>query len=182
MKSAVGKKAEPRGLVIVNTGDGKGKTTAAMGVILRAWGRGLRICVIQFIKPPSVATGEYKAARKLGIEWHHCGDGFVWESKDPRETVDVARAGWQLAQAKIVSGDYDLVVLDEFTYPLTYGWLDAGEVMAWLSAHKPPQMHLIITGRDAPQSVIDCADLVTEMKLVKHPYEQGVKAQLGIEF
>lgn len=171
-----------KGLVIVNTGDGKGKTTAALGVVLRSWGRGFRICMIQFIKPARVGTGEYLAAQKLGIEWHHCGDGFTWNTKDADESAVLARRGWQLAQEKISSGTYDLVVLDEFTYPLHFGWLDTNEVVDWLSPNKPPQLHLIITGRDAPEKLIEYADLVTEMKLVKHPFEKGVKAQSGIEF
>jgi len=169
-------------MVIVNTGDGKGKTTAALGVILRSWGRGFRVCMIQFIKSTTASTGEVKAAKKLGIEWHKSGDGFTWLSKDMDETVALARHGWQLAQEKISSGSYDLVVLDEFTYPLHFGWLDSNEVIAWLAANKPAQMHLVITGRSAPENLIEYADLVTEMKLVKHPYERGIKAQPGVEF
>ena len=171
-----------KGMVIVNTGDGKGKTTAALGVILRSWGRGFRICMIQFIKSTTASTGEVKAAKKLDIEWHKSGDGFTWLSKDMDETIALARHGWQLAQEKISSGAYDLVVLDEFTYLLHFGWLDSNEVIAWLTANKPAPMHLVITGRSAPEKLIEYADLVTEMKLIKHPYEQGVKAQPGVEF
>jgi cob(I)alamin adenosyltransferase len=171
-----------KGLIIVNTGDGKGKTTAALGMVLRAWGRGLRTCVIQFIKAETGAWGEVKAAKKLGIEWHKMGDGFTWQSKDMDETIAKAISGWQLAQEKIASGLYDLIVLDEFTYPLHFGWLDTGEVLAWLEGHKPPELHLIISGRHAPPELIEFADLVTEMQLVKHPFEQGVPAQAGIEF
>jgi cob(I)alamin adenosyltransferase len=171
-----------KGLIIVNTGDGKGKTTAALGMVLRAWGRGLRTCVIQFIKAETGAWGEVKAAKKLGIEWHKMGDGFTWQSKDMDETIAKAISGWQLAQEKIASGLYDLIVLDEFTYPLHFGWLDTGEVLAWLEIHKPPELHLIISGRHAPPELIEFADLVTEMQLVKHPFEQGVPAQAGIEF
>lgn len=170
------------GMVIVNTGDGKGKTTAALGVILRSWGRGFRICMIQFIKSTTASTGEVKAAKKLDIEWHKTGDGFTWLSKDMDETIALAWHGWQLAQEKISSGAYDLVVLDEFTYPLHYGWLDSHEVIGWLAANKPAQMHLVITGRSAPENLIEYADLVTEMKLVKHPYKRGIKAQPGVEF
>ena len=171
-----------KGLVIVNTGDGKGKTTAALGVILRSWGRGFRICMIQFIKPDNSNTGEFIAAEKMAIEWHRCGDGFIWLSKNEDESIALARNGWQLAQEKISRGVYDLVVLDEFTYPLHFSWLDTNEVVDWLKANKLPDMHLIITGRNAPQNLIDYADLVTEMKLVKHPFNQGIKGQLGIEF
>ncbi len=170
------------GLVMVNTGDGKGKTTAALGVVLRSWGRGLRICVIQFLKAANGSPGEVKAAQKLGLEWHIAGDGFTWASKDMDETVACARHGWRLAQEKITSGAYDLVVLDEFTYLLHFGWLETTETLAWLRANKPPELHLLITGRSAPAALVEAADLVTEMKLVKHPYTQGLKAQPGIEF
>lgn len=173
---------DPKGLVIVNTGDGKGKTTAALGTILRSWGRGFRICMIQFIKPAKVGTGEFKAARQLGIEWHQCGDGFTWASKDIDESTALARAGWELAQQKITSAAYDLVVLDEFTYPLHFGWLNTSEVLAWLAANKPAPLHLIITGRRAPKKLIEYADLVTEMKLVKHPFQRGIQGQVGVEF
>jgi len=171
-----------RGLLIVNTGDGKGKTTAALGLMLRAWGRGFRVCVIQFIKAETGSWGELKAAERLEIEWHKMGDGFTWLSKDMDATIRCARNGWELAQEKIVSGDYDLIVLDEFTYPLNFGWLDNAEVISWLKMHKPPELHLVITGRNAPEALIEYADLVTEMNVVKHPYDQGIKAQPGIEF
>jgi len=172
-----------KGLVIVNTGNGKGKSTAAFGVVLRAWGRGLKVCVIQFIKAETGKWGEVKAAEKLGIEWLSTGDGFTWLSKDMDETTARTQHGWKMAQEKIASGNYDLVVLDEFTYPLHFGWLDANEVITWLKENKPSMLHLIITGREAPQELIDFADLVTEMKEIKHPYEeQGIPAQAGIEF
>ena len=171
-----------KGLLVVNTGGGKGKTTAALGVLFRAWGRGMRVCVIQFIKAETGNWGEVKAAKSLGIEWHRMGDGFTWLSKDVDETVARARAGWQLAQEKIASGNYDLVVLDEFTYPLTYGWVSTAEVLAWLEANKPPMLHLIVTGRDAPDELVAAADLVTLMAQVKHPFDQGITAQPGIEF
>jgi cob(I)alamin adenosyltransferase len=171
-----------KGLVIVNTGDGKGKTTAAIGVILRSWGRGFRICMIQFIKSTTANTGEVKAAKKLGIEWHKSGDGFTWQSKNMDETVAFAQHGWQMAQEKISCGSYDLVVLDEFTYPLQFGWLDTDEVITWLATNKPLQMNLVITGIAAPEKLVEYADLVTEMKLIKHPFDQGIKAQPGIEF
>src|SRR5512136_2707030 len=131
------KKSLVKGLVIVNTGHGKGKTTAALGTVLRAWGQGLRICVVQFIKAETGAWGEVKAARKLGIEWHALGDGFTWRSRDMGQTRARALAAWQLAQDKITSGQYDLIVLDEFTYPLSFGWLDAAGVVAWLKANRP---------------------------------------------
>jgi len=170
------------GLVIVNTGNGKGKSTSAFGVLLRAWGRGFRICVIQFIKAETGQWGEIKAAKKLGIDWFSTGDGFTWTSKDMDETIARARHGWELAKAKILSRNYDLIILDEFTYTLQYGWLDSKEVIDWLKANKPQDMHLIITGRDAPEALIEYADLVTEMQEIKHPYQKGLQAQAGIEF
>jgi cob(I)alamin adenosyltransferase len=178
----VNSKTTRKGLLIVYTGDGKGKTTAALGMVLRAWGRGFRCCVIQFIKATTGHWGEVQAAEKLGIEWHKMGDGFTWLSKDLEESAAMARHGWELAQAKISSGDYDLVLLDEFTYPLQYGWLATDEVVAWLIANRYPKTHVIFTGRGAPDGLIAAADLVTEMQQIKHPYEQGIKAQAGIEF
>ena len=161
-----------KGLVIVHTGDGKGKTTAALGMMLRAWGRGMRPCVIQFVKGEAGKWGEVQAAGRLGIEWHRMGD----------ETIAKAQHGWALAQKKIVSGEYDLIILDEFTYPLQYDWIDTTSVIAWFREHKPRMLHLVITGRDAPPELIAFADLVTDMHEVKHSYDQGVKAQPGIEF
>jgi len=171
-----------KGLLIVNTGDGKGKTTAALGMVLRAWGRGFRICVIQFIKAETGGWGEVKAAKKLGIEWHSMGDGFTWRSKDMDETTARALHGWEIAKEKIASNQYDLIVLDEFTYALHFDWLDTGEVLNWLRLNRPPSLHLVITGRSAPEALIELADLVTEMRPIKHPYDQGVQAQPGIEF
>lgn len=171
-----------KGLVIVNTGNGKGKSTAAFGMLLRAWGRGFRVCVIEFIKSETGKWGEIKAAKKLGIDWFATGDGFTWTSKDMDETIARALQGWEIAKEKISSRNYDLVVLDEFTYALHYGWLDTVQVIDWLKANKLEDMHLIITGRNAPAKLIDYADLVTEMVEVKHPYQKGIQAQAGIEF
>lgn len=171
-----------KGLLMVNTGNGKGKTTAALGTILRAWGRGMRPCVIQFMKSGTGQWGEVKAARKLEMEWYILGDGFTWTSRDMDETIAKARHAWSLAQEKIASDKYDLILLDEFTYPLLYDWLDTKEVLAWIHENKPSRLHLIITGRDAPADLIAMADLVTEMQIVRHPYDQGIKAQPGIEF
>ncbi len=171
-----------KGLVMVYTGHGKGKTTAALGTIFRAIGHGLRVCVIQFIKNKQGQWGEVKMARQLNIEWHTFGDGFTWQSKDTSETIARACETWALAQEKIASGEFDLILLDEFTYPLIYHWLDTTTVVDWLRQHKPPSQHLIITGRDAPPELISYADLVTEMGSLKHPFDQGVKAQKGIEY
>ncbi len=171
-----------QGLVIINTGNGKGKTTASLGTVLRAWGRGMRVCVVQFIKAETGNWGEIKAAHKLDIEWHAMGDGFTWLSKDLDETAEKTRRAWALAQERIASGEYDLIVLDEMTYAFHNGWLDVQQVIGWLREHKPRELHLIITGRAAPEELIEFADLVTEMREIKHPYQRGIKAQAGIEF
>jgi cob(I)alamin adenosyltransferase len=174
--------SERKGLVIVNTGDGKGKTTATLGVFMRAWGRNMRLGGVQFFKHENASFGEIKAAKQMGIELTPMGDGFTWTSRDMDETKAKALHGWQVAQGKIVSGDCDVFLLDEFTYVMDFGWLDANDVVAWLRMHKPADLHLIISGRNAPQTLIDYADLVTEMRLVKHPFDSGIKAQPGIEF
>ncbi len=173
-----------KGLVIVHTGDGKGKSTAAFGLIMRAWGRDMRVGVMQFLKNENARFGEIRAAERMGgIDWQTSGDGFTWTSQDADETVARARHGWALAQEQIASGDYDLYVLDEFTYTMHFGWLEIDAVIAWLRDNKPPMLHLVITGRSAPQALIDFADLVTEMREIKHPFaEQGIKAQPGVEF
>ena len=171
-----------QGLVIVNTGNGKGKTTASLGTVLRAWGRGMRVCVVQFIKHEKGNWGEIQAAHKLDIEWHAMGDGFTWLSKDIEETGEKARRAWALAQEKIASGAYDLIVLDEMTYAFHHHWLDLQQTIAWLKENKPPELHVIITGRGAPPELIEYADLVTEMREIKHPYQRGIRAQQGIEF
>lgn len=182
-RRALRKENRKKGLLIVNTGTGKGKTTSAFGLAMRARGRGMRVIVIQFIKPGTANFGEIRAARDLGIEVEGMGDGWTWRSKDLDESAALARAGWARAQEAISGGEYDLVVLDEFTYPLHYSWLDTVEVVAWIAEHKPSMLHLAITGRYAPEALIEAADLVTEMRLIKHPFkEQGIRAQPGIEF
>lgn len=169
------------GLVIVNTGDGKGKTSAALGVLTRAWGRGMRVCMMEFIKSATGNWGEIKAARKMGVEITPLGDGFTWLSKDLEKDKATARRCWALCREKIEGAAYDVVILDELTYPLTFGWLSWEEVRDVLAA-RDPGMHVIITGRDAIPELVKFADLVTEMREVKHPYKKGIKAQPGIEF
>src|SRR5712692_6265339 len=175
------KTAVKKGLVIVNTGKGKGKTTAAMGLLLRAWGQGLRVCMLQFIKARTANWGEEKAARKIGIEMIPLGDGFTWLSKNIERDKALAREGWELCRQKMLSGNYDLIVLDEMTYVLKYGWLSWEEVQDTLD-QRPVGMHLVITGRYAIPELIEYADLVSEIAEVKHPFQAGIKAQKGIEF
>jgi cob(I)alamin adenosyltransferase len=174
-------KAPRKSLVVVNTGNGKGKTTAALGVLFRAWGRGYSVCMLQFIKSTTSNYGENRAAKKIGMEIESLGGGFTWLSKDIENDKALAREQWERCKERIASGEYDIVALDEFTYPLAYGWLPVDEVIEFLKG-RPARTHVIITGRDAPQELIDYADLVTEMREVKHPFQQGIKAQPGIEF
>ena len=177
------RQATKKGLVIVNTGDGKGKSTAALGILMRAWGRDMRVGGIQFFKHENANFGELRAAQRMGFTLAPMGDGFTWTSRDMDETQAKAIHGWEVARQQIASGAYDVFLLDEFTYVMSFGWVDVAEVIDWLRANKPPMLHLIITGRDAPPALIEFADLVTEMRLVKHPFvEQGIKAQAGIEF
>ena len=170
-----------KGLVIVNTGNGKGKTTAAMGLLFRAWGRDLKVIMLQFIKHSTANFGEQRAARKIGVEMRAMGDGFTWRSKDLVESADLARAHWEDCKEVIASGEHDVIVLDEFTYPMHYGWISVEEVIQVLK-ERPDMQHVVITGRHAPQALVEFADLVTEMNVVKHPYHSGIKAQPGVEF
>lgn len=171
-----------RGIVIINTGNGKGKTTAAFGQALRVAGHNLPVCIIQFIKG-QWATGEGKAVKCLPgcIELHVCGTGFTWQVDNRDEVVEAALAGWRLAREKIASGAYRLVVLDELTYLINYGIISEDEVREVLSS-RPDGMDIVITGREAGDELIAMADLVTEMREIKHPYRQGVLARKGREF
>ncbi len=176
------RRPKQRGLVIVNTGMGKGKSTAAFGIMFRAWGRGMKVCAVQFIKNDKSMYGEQMAAEKLGIEMIPSGRGFTWTSKDLAEDASRARNGWRIAKEIMAAGEHDVVVLDEITYPMRYGWLDPIEVVETLKA-RPPMLHVVLTGRYAPDEIIEAADLVTEMQQIKHPYhDQEIRAQRGIEF
>lgn len=171
---------ERRGLVIVNTGHGKGKTTAALGLLLRAHGRGLRTRLFQFIKHEGAKFGEHRALSDLEIPFAGLGDGFSWRSQDLERSKELAREGWEEAKQAILSGDYDLVVLDEVTYPVSWGWIEVNEVLETLRA-RPPKMHVVLTGRDAHEGLVAVADTVTEMRKVKHAFDADVPAQRGIE-
>jgi cob(I)alamin adenosyltransferase len=174
-------KVRPRSLVLVNTGDGKGKSTAAFGVVIRGVARGWRVCVIQFIKSGKWKVGEEKVARQLGVEWLKGGDGFTWESPDLDQSRGRAVAAWQLAAAAIAGGEHQLVVLDEITYPMNYGWISTGEVIAAV-AGRPEHVNIVATGRDAPGPLIEVADTVTEMVKIRHAYDRGIKARRGLDF
>jgi cob(I)alamin adenosyltransferase len=170
-----------KGLIIVHTGNGKGKTTAALGLALRACGYGMKVIMLQFFKG-KWKYGELRSAPKLGsFEIHPMGKGFTWESKDVEIDKAMVREAWRAAQEKILSGNYDVVVLDEINYALSYGFLPLADIVDFLR-NKPPMLHVILTGRDAKPEILEIADLVTEMRQIKHPFEQGICAQRGIEF
>jgi cob(I)alamin adenosyltransferase len=171
---------ERRGLILVNTGDGKGKSTAAFGLALRAHGRGKTVKVYQFMKVPSARFGEHRVFEQLGVPIEGLGDGFSWKSKDLEHSAQLARDGWARAAATITAGEHFLVVLDEITYPLRYGWLDLQSVLDVLRL-RPRHVNVVLTGRGAPAELVALADTVTEMTLVKHHYDAGVPAQRGIE-
>jgi cob(I)alamin adenosyltransferase len=176
-----GAAAKRRGLLIVYTGHGKGKTTAALGLVFRALGRGMRVAVVQFIKG-KWKTGERTFAESLpGLEFHVMGLGFTWESDDLSRDKAAARAAWEVARGFIQSGERDVIVLDEMTYAFHYGFVPLDDVLAALRS-RPPHVHVVVTGRNAPGALVEAADLVTEMKPLKHPYEQGLPAQIGIDF
>jgi cob(I)alamin adenosyltransferase len=167
--------------VLVNTGEGKGKSTAAFGTALRAIARGWKVGVVQFLKSGEWSVGEEKIGRQLGIDWWALGDGFTWDSEDIEESEAIAREAWRQAKERMASGEYDLIVLDEITYPINWGWIDLGEVLASIEA-RPARLNLILTGRDAPASLVEVADTVTEMRKVKHAFDRGVMARRGIDY
>ena len=169
---------ERRGLLIVNTGDGKGKSTAAFGLALRAHGRGKAVKIYQFMKVPSARFGEHRMFEQIGIPIEGLGDGFSWKSSDLEHSAQLARDGWQRAKATILRGEHFLVVLDEITYPLIYGWLPLEEVLQTLR-NRPSQVHVCLTGRRCPPEIIELADTVTEMSKIKHARKDGVPAQRG---
>jgi cob(I)alamin adenosyltransferase len=171
---------ERRGLLIINTGDGKGKSTAAFGLALRAHGRGKAVKIFQFMKVPSARFGEHRMFEQLGIPIEGLGDGFSWKSQDLERSAQLARDGWEKAKAAIMSGEYFMVTLDEITYPLIYNWLPLDDVLTTLRA-RPVDVHVVLTGRRCPPELIELADTVTEMTLVKHAFTAGIPAQRGIE-
>ncbi len=175
-------KTEERGLLIVHTGSGKGKTTAAFGMVLRCLGHGMRVGIVQFVKG-AWGTGERTLLQRFPdlVTCRAMGEGFTWDTQDRARDIAAARAAWETAQAMLADPSYRLVLLDELNIVLRYGYLATDEVVAVLKA-KPRDLHVIVTGRNAPPELIDAADLVTEMTLVKHPFRAGVKAQKGIEF
>ncbi len=171
-----------KGLLMVNTGNGKGKTTAALGLIFRALGHGFQVCLIQFIKG-TWKYGELESAKRFEdlLEVHVLGIGFTWNDRDKEEHVEAAKKAWDVAKEIIGSGKFRLVVLDELTYLMKYRMVPEEEIVSFLK-NRPEGLHVLVTGRDAPESLVEAADLVTEVREVKHPYQQGIAAQKGIEF
>jgi len=178
---ATGERPRQRSLVLINTGHGKGKSTAAFGIMLRALAREWRVCVVQFIKSDEYKVGERQIAQQLGVEWLAGGDGFSWESEDLDQSAAVAAQSWRLAAEKIASGDYHLVVLDEITYPLNWGWIDRNAVTEAI-VQRPAHVNIVATGRDAPPELLELGDTVTEMVKVKHAFDRGIPARRGIDF
>jgi cob(I)alamin adenosyltransferase len=175
-------KTVEKGLLIVHTGKGKGKSTAAFGLVFRALGNGMRVAVVQFVKG-KWQTGERAALEKFGdqVTVHTMGEGFTWETQDRARDVAAAHAAWEKAKALVLDPIHELVVLDELNIVLRYDYLDVAEIVEALQA-RPPMKHVVVTGRNAKDELIEAADLVTEMEQVKHPFRAGVKAQKGIEF
>jgi cob(I)alamin adenosyltransferase len=168
-------------IVIVNTGDGKGKSTAAFGTMLRAVARGWEVSVVQFMKSGRWRVGEETVARQLGIDWAATGDGFSWLSDDLERSKALAGAAWELARGVIAAGRHHLVVLDEITYPMNWGWIASAEV-AKVIRDRPDHVNVIATGRDAPDELLEVADTITEMTKVRHAYDTGVRARRGLDY
>lgn len=168
-------------LVLVLTGDGKGKSSSAFGTVLRAVARDWKVCVVQFVKSGDWAAGEEKVCRRLGVEWHALGAGFTWDSDDLDHDRDLARSAWSTAEEIIGSGRFDLVVLDEITYLMTWKWIDTARVVEVIG-RRPSRVSVVCTGRDAAPELVAIADTVTSMTNVKHAYERGIAAKKGIDY
>jgi len=173
---------EERGILLVNTGNGKGKSSAAFGVVARALGHGHKVAVVQFVKSRS-DTGEEGFFRRFPeqVRWHVCGEGFTWETQDSGRDTAAAQAAWKIALQYLADPSINLVVFDEMTYAFKYGWLDLGKVLDAIAA-RPRMQTVIVTGRAAPEALVEAADTVTEMGVVKHAFKAGVKAMPGVEF
>jgi cob(I)alamin adenosyltransferase len=170
-----------RSIVLVNTGEGKGKSTAAFGVVMRGVARGWQVAVVQFLKSGEWHVGEEDIARRLGVEWWALGEGFTLDSENLTQDQAVAREAWARAKSLIQGDEYQLVVLDEITYPMTWGWIDTDDVVTTIR-ERPIKVNVVATGRDAPAALIDVADTATEMRKIKHAYDAGILAKKGIDY
>ncbi len=168
-------------LVLINTGDGKGKSTAAFGTAMRAVARGWKVGVVQFLKSGDWSVGEEKIGRQLGMDWRVLGDGFTWDSDDMDESEAIAREAWSTAAELISDGGHNLLILDEVTYLINWGWIAESEVVRVLR-ERPEHVNVILTGRDAPDALVGLADTVTEMRNVKHAFDAGIAAKRGIDY
>lgn len=168
-------------LVLVNTGHGKGKSSAAFGTLLRAVALGWKVAVVQFLKSGDWAVGEEKICRQLGVDWYAAGDGFTWDAEDLDESRAMASAAWNLADELVTAGQHRLIILDEISYALTWEWVDTDRVVAAIE-NRPADVSLILTGRDMPRPIVDVADTVTEMTKVKHAFDAGYVAKKGIDY
>ena len=168
-------------LVLVNTGDGKGKSTAAFGTILRAVSQGWAVAVVQFLKSGDWNTGEEQVCRQLGVQWFSAGDGFTWDADDLDESRAMAVAAWEFSAQLIADGEHRLVVLDEISYAMTWDWIDTAEVAAALES-RPERVSVILTGRDMAEEVIEVADTVTEMVKIKHAFDRQILAKKGLDY
>ncbi len=168
-------------LVVVNTGDGKGKSSAAFGMMIRALARGWRVAVVQFIKSGDWKVGEEKIGRQLGVDWYAFGDGFTWDSDDLDADRRHAATGWARAVELMNAGEHELVIFDELTYLPNFGWLGVDSIVGPIR-DRPRHVNVIVTGRDAPPELVELADTVTEMRSVKHAYERGIRAMRGLDY
>ncbi len=168
-------------VVLVLTGDGKGKSSSAFGTAVRGLARGWKVAVIQFLKSGEWRVGEEEVLTKLGAEWFALGDGFTWESEDLDESAAIAQKAWEFASGIIAAGEHQVVLLDEITYAINYGWIDGAEV-ARAIADRPPHVYIIATGRDAPAELTEVADTVSEVRNVKHAYDKGIMARRGFDY
>jgi len=178
---AEGKSGFAKSIVVLNTGDGKGKSSAAFGVMIRGIARGWSVAVLQFVKSGEWNVGEEKIGRQLGVDWHNEGEGFTWNSDDIEHDKELARQGWRKAETLINAGEHQLIILDELTYLINWGWIDAEPVYETIR-NRPPHVNLVVTGRDAPQELIDVADTVSEVVKVKHAFDEGILAKRGIDY
>lgn len=168
-------------VVVVNTGNGKGKSSSAFGIMIRGVARGWNVAVVQFIKSGDWKVGEEKIGRQLGVDWFAFGEGFTWDSEDMSNDIAHARAGWSKAVELMNAGEHQLVIFDELTYLSNFGWLPIGDIVDAVE-HRPRHVNVVITGRDAAPELIEIADTVTEMVEVKHAYQQGIRAMRGIDY